>query len=114
MCIRDRGFPWYINTLTADAIEDMDNTAFLIWFVPSDSKDKVQEMLGPVAKEYISKCAEEKMDTELVFFVSWKGCDNANIHEKFRSFASLPQTEPLLAIVDVPQQRVRKSLYTYL
>ena len=93
--------------LTEETAEDIADVASLIWFVPNQEKDKAREMLEPVAKAYISKCAEEKLDIELLFFVSCKGCDGGSIRDRIQSIASLPTREHVLAILDIPQRKVR-------
>lgn len=65
---------------------------------------RAKEVLEPVAKEYMSKMTEEKMEIKLMFFLAKEGTD---VPEHLRDFVKLPKHNPLLAIVDVPQQQVR-------
>ena len=107
MLLHSQGFPWYVNMLTEETVEDIADVAALIWFVPNQEKDKTRNMLEPVAKAYISKCAEQKLDIELMFFISCKGCDGGSIRDRIQSIAGLPTCEHVLAIVDIPQRKVR-------
>lgn len=68
--------------------------------------DRAKKVLEPLAKEYISKKAEENMTVKLLFFLAREGSDAS---ESIRRFAKLPECEPLLAIVDILQHQVRKS-----
>ena len=52
----------------------------------------------------MSKMTEENMEIKLLFFIAKEGTD---VPEHLREFAKLPKRNPLLAIVDVPQQQVR-------
>ena len=81
--------------------------AYLIWFVPSGSKRRAKEVLEPIAREYISRKAEDNMAVKLRFFIASEENDAS---EKMRSFAKLPNDILLLTVVDVAHNRVRKSL----
>ena len=84
---------------------DLNDTASLIWFVSDDTLDKATQLLEPVAKKYIAKWSEEKNDPEMLFYVSKPG-ENDEIRDSLRTFAKLGTTEPILAIVDIPEQVV--------
>ena len=57
----------------------------------------------PVAKEYIEKCKESNADPEVLFFYTDKE-DEDDIATSLRSFAKLPDKNPLLTLVDIPEQ----------
>ena len=86
---------------------DLNDTATLIWFVPGSSVAQATEVLEPVAKNYISKWLEDKTDPEMLFYVSGPGSDNDEIRDSLRSFAKLATNDLQLAIVDIPDQKVR-------
>ena len=93
--------------LSETSAGDINDTASLIWFVSGDDDEKkALELLEPLAKKYISKWSEEKTDPELLFYVSGVGEDNSEIRDSLRSFAKLATDDPLLAIVDIPDQTV--------
>ena len=96
-------FPWYVNTLTEYTADEINSTASLIWYVSEDAIGKAKEVLEPVAKEYMSKMTEERMEIKLMFFL---GKEGTSVPEHLREFAKLPKCNPLLTIVDVPQQQV--------
>ena len=58
-------FPWYVNALTEFTAEEINQTAYVIWFVSSASTSRAKEVLEPLAKEYISKKAEKNMEVKL-------------------------------------------------
>ena len=96
-------FPWYVNALTEYTAEDINDTAYLIWFVPRASTSRAKEVLEPLAKEYISKKARENMEVKLMFFIAGEENETStSIREKAR----LPRGDPLLAIIDVPRNQV--------
>ena len=82
----------------------INGTASLIWYVSGSATDKANDVLEPLAKEYMSKMAEESMEVKLQFFIAKEGADAP---EHLREFAKLPKRDPLLAIVDMPNQQVR-------
>lgn len=82
--------------------------ASLIWFVSKEEKDKARKALELIAKAYIAKCAREKLDIELLFFISCKGCDGGRVRDDIKSIIDL-QHEDSLTIVDFPQRQVRCS-----
>ena len=95
-----------MNALTEYTIEFINDTAYLIWFVPSASVSRAKEMLEPLAKEYISKKARENMEVKLMFFIAGEENEtSASIREKAR----LPRGDPLLAIIDVPRNQVSNN-----
>lgn len=96
-------FPWYVNALTEYTAEDINNTAYLIWFVPRVSTSRAKEMLEPLAKAYISKKARENMEVKLMFFIAGEE-NEASV--SIRENARLPRGDPLLAIIDVPRNQV--------
>lgn len=104
-----QNFPWYVNTLTQFTPEESSEPmpAKLIWFVPSGSKRRAKEVLEPLAKEYISKKAEENMEVKLLFFIA---SEENEASETVRRFARLPDDVPLLTIVDKVHNQVRKFL----
>lgn len=96
-------FPWYVNRLAKHTVTGINETASLVWFVPSSSVDRAKAVLHPVAREYFSENAEETMYSNLLFFVA-KGGDDAA--EALRKFAKLPKAEPLLVIVNLLTNQV--------
>ena len=97
-------FPLYVNALTEFTAEEINQTAYVIWFVSSASTSRAKEVLEPLAMEYISKKAEKNMEVKLMFFIAGEENDaSKSIREK----AQLPRRDPLLAIIDVPQNQVR-------
>jgi hypothetical protein len=96
-------FPWYVNALTEYTIEYINDTAYLIWFVPKASIGRAKELLEPLAKEYISKKAQENMEVKLMFFIAGEENKTSVL---IRENARLPRGDPLLAIIDVPQTQV--------
>ena len=104
-----QNFPWYpkpVVSLSDNTAGDLNDTACLIWFVPSDSSDKAMSFLEPLAKQQIAKWAEEKAESELLFYISSPG-DDDDIRDSLRNFAKLPTDELKLVIVDIPDQKVR-------
>ena len=104
-----QNFPWYVNTLTKFTSDDLAESApaRLIWFVHSSLKKEAYKVLGPLAKEYISKKAEENMKVKLMFFIA----DEENeASEAIRSFAHLQSEVPQLAILDIAHKQVRQTL----
>ena len=94
-----------LNESTAGELND---TASLIWFVPDDSVEKTVKLLEPLAKNYIAKWTKEKTDPEMLFYVSGPGTDGGEeIRESLRSFAKLKSDDLLLAIIDIPEQKVQ-------
>jgi hypothetical protein len=92
-----------VNALTEYTVEYINDTAYLIWFVPKASVRRAKELLEPLAKEYISKKAQENMEVKLMFFIAGEENETSvSIREKAR----LPRADPLLAIIDVPQNQV--------
>ena len=85
---------------------ELNDTASLIWFVPEDSVEKAQQLVEPLAKTYIAKWAEDKVDPEMLFYVSGPGDDKDEIRDSLRSFAKLGTEELLMTIVDIPEQKV--------
>ena len=99
-------FPWYMNALTKYTVEFINDTAYLIWFVPGASVSRAKEVLEPLAKEYISKKARENMEVKLMFFIAGEENETSvSIREKAR----LPRRDPLLAIIDVPRNQVSNN-----
>ena len=96
-----------MNALTEYTIEDINDTAYLIWFVPNASTSRAKEVLEPLAKEYISKKSQENMEVKLMFFIA--GEENETV-VSVRRKARLPTRDPLLTIVDVPGNQVRKHI----
>ena len=96
-------FPWYVNALTEYTAGDINDTAYLIWFVPRASISRAKEVLEPLAKEYISKKAQENMEVKLLFFIA--GEEN-EVSTTIREKARLPRGDPLLAIIDAPHNQV--------
>ena len=92
--------------LSENTAGELNDTASLIWFVPEDSVDKTIKLLEPLAKKYIAKWSEEKVDPEMLLYVSGPGSDNEEIRDSLRSFARLGDGELVLAIVDIPEQKV--------
>ena len=70
-----------------------------------ESIEAATSALLPVAKEYISKCKESDADPEVIFFYTDLD-DDDDIPTSLRSFAKLPEKNPLLALVDIPGQKV--------
>ena len=68
--------------------------------------EKAKEILEPLAKEYISRKAETKMEIKLLFFIARDG-DEASYDAK--RFARLPQQTPLLTILDMEHNQVRQN-----
>ena len=99
-------FPWYINILTEETAEDITETASLIWFVPHNMKCSARATLEQIGKRYISKCAEMKVDVNLLFFISWKGSDGGRIRDYIKTMAGIPDHEPVLVVFDFPQRKV--------
>ena len=100
-------FPWYVNCLTEHTVEYINDTAYLIWFVPRASASRAKEVLEPLAKEYISKKARENMEVKLMFFIAAEENETSvSVREK----AKLPRGDPLLAIIDVPGNQVSSNV----
>lgn len=85
--------------------------ARLIWFVPSSLKKKAYEVLRPLAKEYISKKAEENMKVKLQFFIA---SEKNEASEAIRSFADLRNDVPLLTILDIAHKQASYISYIVL
>lgn len=102
-----QNFPWYVNTLTEFTPEETSETvpAHLVWFVPRGTKKRAKEVLEPLAMQYISKKAEENMAVKLLFFIA---SEENEASETVRRFARLPNVVPLLTIVDIVHNQVRK------
>lgn len=102
-----QNFPWYVNKLTQFTPEETSEAvpAHLIWFVPSGTKRRAKDVLEPLAKEYISKKAEENMAVKLLFFIA---SEENEASETVRRFARLSNVMPLLIIVDKLHNQVRK------
>ena len=102
-----QNFPWYVNTLTKFTPENFTEStpAQLIWFVPACSKKIANDELGVIAKEYITKKADDNMEVKLQFFVASEVNDAS---ESVRSFADLSSDNPLLTILDIAHNQVRK------
>ena len=96
--------------LSESTAGELNDTASLIWFVPEDSVDKTTKLLEPLAKKYIAKWSEEKVDPEMLFYVSGPGSDSDEIRSSLRSFAKLGNNELMLAIVDIPEQKVLRHM----
>jgi hypothetical protein len=92
--------------LSENTAGELNDTASLIWFIrEEDSVEKTTKLLEPIAKKYIAKWSEEKTDPEMLFYVSAPG-DNDDIRDSLRSFAKLKTDGVVLAIVDIPEQKV--------
>ena len=91
--------------LTFDSLAES-APAYLVWYVPSSLKKNAFEALRPLAREDISKRAEENMKVKLLFFIA--GEEN-EASETIRSFADLPSEVPLLAILDIAHKQVRQT-----
>lgn len=98
--------------LSENTAGELNDTASLIWFVPEDSTDKTTKLLEPLAKKYIAKWNEEKVDPEMLFYVSGPG-DNDDIRDSLRSFAKLKMDDVVLAIIDIPEQKVCLNNYCH-
>lgn len=70
-----------------------------------ESTEAARSALLPIAKEYISKCKESNTDPEVLFFYTDVD-EEDDIPASLRSFAKLPEKNPLLALVDIPGQTV--------
>ena len=93
--------------LSENTAGELNDTASLIWFVKEGgSVEETMALLEPLAKKYIAKWSEEKTDPEMLFYVSGPG-DNDDIRDSLRSFAKLKNDGDVLAIVDIPEQKVR-------
>ena len=79
--------------------------AQLIWFVPACSRKIANDALGFIAKEYITKKADDNMEVKLKFLVASEVNDAS---ESVRSLAELSSDNPLLTILDIAHNRVRK------
>lgn len=108
-----KDFPWYpkpVMELNESTAGELNDTASLIWFVPDDSVEKTVKLLEPLAKNYIAKWTKEKTDPEMLFYVSGPGTDGGDeIRESLRSFAKLKSDDLLLAIIDIPEQKVYEA-----
>ena len=95
--------------LSDNTAGELNDTASLIWFVKEGAVKKTMTLLEPLAKKYIAKWNEneEKTDPEMLFYVSGPG-DNDDIRDSLRSFAKLKNDDFVLAIVDIPEQKVRR------
>lgn len=71
----------------------------------ADMVAAAQSALEPVAKEHISKCKETNADEQVLFFYTDMD-DDDDIPASLRSFAKLPDKNPLLTLVDIPDQMV--------
>ena len=92
--------------LSENTAGELNDTASLIWFVPEDKVQSTIQLLEPLAKSYIAKWSEKKTDPEMLFYVSGPGGDNEEIRDSLRSFAKLKNDDLVLAIVDIPEQKV--------
>ncbi|KAH3857612.1 hypothetical protein DPMN_100223, partial [Dreissena polymorpha] len=96
-------YPWYpkpVNELTEGAAITLNESACLVLFVEPEDEDvdKARELLLPSATEEYSK-GEHR---DLFFFI---GADD-DICDPVRNFAALPDSTPLLTILDFPEQKV--------
>lgn len=103
-------FPWHpkaVNELKGSTAGEINETASLVWFTDgkSDSVKMAEESLLSVAKEYISQWKESDEPPKMFFFYTGME-DDDEIATSLRQFAQLPETNPLLAIVDIPEQKV--------
>ena len=95
-----------MNELTEYTAEDINETAYVIWFVSKDTAGSAHKILEPLAKEYISKKAEKNMEVKLMFFIA---SDDNDASRDIREKAKLPRRDPVLAIIDVPRNQVREN-----
>ena len=80
---------------------------------PSDGEpenmEEAKAVLYPIAEEYIANHKGKEQENEIRFFYSGDN-DDDDIVQSLRKFAHLPSTNPLLAIVDIPSQKVSIGL----
>ena len=67
--------------------------------------EEAKKVLLPIAEEYIAKCKEEGDDQDVVFFYGGDN-DDDDIVQSLRIFAKISTTNPHLAILDIPEQKV--------
>ncbi len=66
-----------------------------------------KETLQPIAEEYLKGWKDNGEEAELIFYNA--GNDEDELSQSLRSFAALSDRNPLLAIVDIPNQEVFQS-----
>ena len=70
--------------------------------------EEAKAVLYPIAEKYIADYKAKKQDREIRFFYGGDN-DDDDIVQSLRKFAHLKSTNPLLAIVDIPSQKVSVS-----
>ena len=71
----------------------------------AEGMKEAEKCLLPVAKQYINKWKESNKPPEMLFFYTGKD-DDDDILKSLRAFANIPETNPLLVILDIPGQKV--------
>ena len=81
---------------------------------PSDGEpenmEEAKAVLYPIAEEYIADHKAKKHNREIRFFYGGDN-DDDDIVQSLRRFAHLSSRNPLLAIVDIPSQKVSKCIF---
>ena len=72
--------------------------------------EEAKAVLYPIAEEYIADHKAKKHNREIRFFYGGDN-DDDDIVQSLRKFAHLPSNNPLLAIVDIPSQKVSKCIF---
>ena len=80
----------------------------MCWFLyisaDKDSKEKTIEILEEVAGDYVKR--NKGKEGLLKFFYAAEGDDDDDISQSLRTFARLPKENPLLVILNIPDQEI--------
>lgn len=104
-------FPWHpkpVNELTGSVASELNDNPSLVWFTDKDGKDEAAKVLDEIAVDY--KARNKGKEDPLLFFYSSEGnSDDDDIGSSLRNFAKLPKTNPLVVILNIPDQQVYSS-----
>ena len=97
-----------LNSSTASEINDYPS---LIWFVNTPEEgEKACQALTTVAECHIKEM-RDKGESQKVYFFYDVAKEDEGIGESLRVFATMPQTNPMLALIDINSQKVHAILY---
>ena len=107
-------FPWFpkpVNSLKASTASSINDEASLIWFVKDDMKNKANEILTPIATQYMEEVKKDGIEN-LLFYYHCDEDDEDEIGSSLRSFCGL-STDIKLVLLDIPKQKVSQGVAIY-
>lgn len=104
-----KDFPWYpkpLNELTGSTAGVINESPCLIWFTDGTEKEvkEAKDTLLPLATAHIAEQKAKEEEQELYFFYASDKSDEDDLVQSLRGFANLPKDNPLLALINIPDQ----------